>query len=103
MADFGKDGDQYVIIRADVVEGSDSYNLVVPVDAATGSFDAALEVLVAAVKREPTSVLRVIAYNPDPPHGASTFITPGELKANFMPEYCPPGRHPQSPGANPWG
>jgi len=95
--------DNYVIVRADVVDGNEGYTLVVPVDAANeDQFNAAYERLTALVG-EQGSVLRVVAHFPTPPHRSSTFVTEKELSGCFLPEYSPPGRHPHSPGANPWG
>jgi hypothetical protein len=99
---FDQGGDDYVLVRADVVEGE--ANLIVPVDAAN---QAALDSVVAMI-RDATgdsapSVARVLSHNPDPPHRSHTFVTPGELDRDPVDEYSPPGRHPKSPGRNGWG
>jgi|GEM_PF-6872872 len=97
-------GGNYVIVRADVVDGDEDYNLVVPVDAADeGQFQVASDRLTAVVGARPKSVLRVAGHFPTPPHCSHTFVTEEELKSFYLEEYAPPGRHPQSPGANPWG
>jgi ABC-type glycerol-3-phosphate transport system substrate-binding protein len=106
MSDDGENGNLYVIVRADVVEGSDAYNLVIPVDAAQGKLDGVVQTLAEVVGVEDgvsPAVLHVTSSVPLVPHQAYTFITPGEYADYPLPEYCPPGRHPQSPGANPWG
>jgi len=99
---FDQGGDDYVLVRADVVEGE--ANLIVPVDAAS---QAALDSVVAMIRdatgdSSPT-VARVLSHNPDPPHRSYTFVTPGELDRDPVDEYSPPGRHPKSPGRNGWG
>jgi hypothetical protein len=103
VADLLTEGeDAWVIVRADVVTGD--YNLVVPVDAANAvAFQAAQEALVGRVGSEPAAILCVLSHVPEPPHGSHTFVTEGELGEFYLREYDPPGRHPQSPGANPWG
>jgi len=90
-----------VIVRADVVEGE--YNLIVPVDAANDeAFDKVLALLKKVAKGDPL-VARVVEHYPAPVHNAHSFITVDEYELNPLREYYPPGRHPQSPGANPWG
>lgn len=96
-------GNDYVIVRADVVDGNEQYNLVVPVDAANEDhFKVAIDRLTTVVG-EQRIVLRVGEHFPTPPHRSATFVTEKELAECFLPEYFPSGRHPQSPGANPWG
>lgn len=108
-ADLTEGGDEYIIIRADVVQCEmESFvrdvNLIVPVDVA--SADVLAEVLgrisgLAGVND--VAVANVTAYYPDPPHRAHTFVTADELGRDRVPEYDPPGRHPKSPGRNGWG
>jgi hypothetical protein len=99
-----KGDSEYVIVRADVVKSEDGYGLVVPVDAANEqAFQAAMEQLVRVVGSSPTSVLGVVEHFPAPPQRSSTYVTEKELSQCFLPEYKPFGRHPNSPGANPWG
>jgi hypothetical protein len=96
--------DNYVIVRADVVDGNNDFNLVVPVDAANeAQFMAAQDRLTAVLGGPPSSVLRVVEHCPTPPHMSNTFVTDSELKGYYLKEYDPAGRHPKSPGANPWG
>lgn len=99
---FTQGGDEYVVVRADVVEGE--VNLIVPVDAAS---QAGLDTVVAMIRdatgdSSPT-IAKVLSHNPDPPHRSHTFVTPGELDRDPVDEYSPPGRHPKSPGRNGWG
>jgi hypothetical protein len=100
-------GDQYVVVRADVVEGSSVYNLVVPIDAQDeAGLSAAIHALSSKLGAQPeqTMILRVVSHYPKVPHNAHSFVTPKELKGKPAPEFDPPGRHwPKSPGANPWG
>lgn len=111
MADDGYYGNDFVVVRADIVGDTASqdpqlYNLVVPVDARVDYLDDVAEMLEGieglGAFGSPV-VLRVTSHVPSIPHSASTFITPSEYRDLPLPEYCPPGRHPQSPGANPWG
>lgn len=98
---FTDGGDEWVIVRADVVEGE--YNLIVPVDAANDeALEKVLGILKKVAKGDP-SVARVVEHYPAPVHNAHCFITVDEYELNPLREYYPPGRHPQSPGANPWG
>lgn len=108
---FTAGGDDYVIVRADVVtpDQSDGDKLVVvPVD--TAHDDALAEVLGlimdAAGKESRTTVYRVMNredHNPWPPHGAHCFVTEDELRALPAQEFSPAGRHPKSPGRNAFG
>jgi hypothetical protein len=99
-------GDNYVIVRADVVEGNQDFNLVVPIDAADkGEFDVAHKRLTDLLGGT-SMVLHVTGHCPTPPHRSNTFITESELNGPngyYLKEYDPSGRHPKSPGANPWG
>jgi hypothetical protein len=108
-ADLTKGGDEYIIIRADVVQCEmESFardvNLIVPVDAAS---QTALDTVVQIIRdasgdRSPT-VAKVVSYFPDPPHRSHTFVTQTEFDKDPVDEYRPPGRHPKSPGRNGWG
>jgi hypothetical protein len=94
----------FVIVRADVVDGNSDYNLVVPVDALDAdAFSKAKARLIAVVGKDPTVVLHVAKHFPAPPQRSATFVTDKELKECYLSEYDPAGRHPHSPGANPWG
>ena len=99
---FIEGGDEWVVVRADVVEGG---KIVVAVDAASeDSLQAVLSILTEAVGSEPEAVWRVLEHYPSVPHAAHSFITSSELDELYAEEFDPPGRHmPKSPGANPWG
>ena len=99
---FTQGGDDYVIIRADVVTEC-AFNLVVPVDAAEAHWGTAFELVVQAVGASPATVCLVQRTYPEIPHQAHCFVTEEEHRAFPLHEYFPPGRHPKSPGANPWG
>lgn len=100
-------GDEWVVVRADFVEGA--HDIVIPVDAA--SEDA----LMAAVERieslnllEEITMLRVRVSVPFPPHVANGYVTHGELaeqhaKGIDIGEYIRAGRQGHSPGFNAWG
>jgi hypothetical protein len=105
LADDDNGGNTYVIVRADVLDGNAEYNLVIPVDAALGELENVFGLLRddTALGVESSALLRVVSHEPSVPHRGFSFITPGEFDAYPLPELCPPGRHPQSPGANPWG
>ncbi len=103
-ARYSDGGDQYVIVRADVVEGGAS-NVVVPIDAAS---EADLKQVLELIREAPgiegeLTVLKVKTHSPRPPHRSHTFVTPEELDEFEVDEYRPAGRHPQSPGRNGWG
>jgi hypothetical protein len=99
---FTRGGDLYVAVRGDVVEGLE-HNLVIPLDAASGYWESAVEKVHTAVGGTIVSHTRVTTSYPAIPHQAHCFITKDEFSAYPLHEYSPPGRHPQSPGANPWG
>jgi hypothetical protein len=108
-ADLTEGGDEYIIIRADVVQCEmESFvrdvNLIVPVDVASADVLAeVLERISGLAGVSDVAVANVTAYYPDPPHRAHTFVTADELGRDRVPEYDPPGRHPKSPGRNGWG
>lgn len=95
-------GDEYVLVRADVIESFYGYNIVVPVDARDQS---ALDSVVGmfpnpeAVKR--MAVRKVEVHNPYPPQDASGYVT--EEEAEVGEEEVKVGRQDHSPGLNPWG
>jgi hypothetical protein len=100
---FTQGGEDYVVIRADVVrDDQGTYNLVVPVDVKDETELKKLLPKLTAVAG-PARLLRVVDHHPDVPHRAHSFVTPVEHAKFRLPEYEPPGRHPKSPGANPWG
>jgi hypothetical protein len=105
LTDDDEFGNYYVIVRADVIDGQSDYNLMIPVDAAEGRLDSVVQMLEGTEQLQvrASTVLRVKSHEPSVPHQGFSFITPGEFESDPLPELCPPGRHPQSPGANPWG
>lgn len=99
--DFGEGQDNWVIVRADVVEGDP--NLVVPVDAASKeALEEVLVILRRAAGAE-KSIARVKTHYPKAPHSAHCYVTHAEFDEHPDPAYGPPGRHPKSPGGNAWG
>lgn len=99
---FTQGGDDYVVIRADVVVDCD-VTLIVPIDAAADAWDDALVSVAHAVGQPPMRVCIVASTYPVAPQQAHCFITEDEHRRFPLHEYSPPGRHPKSPGANPWG
>ena len=99
---FPDGGEDWVIIRADLVEGK--HHLVVPVDAANdAAFQTVLAFLAGTAGVQEIDVERVVSHYPAPTHRAHSFVTANEVEAWRVPEFEKPGRHPKSPGANPWG
>jgi hypothetical protein len=102
---FNQGGDAWVIVRADVVDGG-QHNLVVPVDVAKAdgtAWNAVLDIVRKASGVQGVDVERVVSHYPTPTHKAHSFVTQNEVEAWRVPEFEKPGRHPKSPGANPWG
>ena len=99
---FTEGGDDYVVIRADVVIECD-VNLIVPIDAAESEWSRALDLVRRAVGQPEVRVCIVTSTYPTVPQKAHCFITEDEHRRFPLHEYSPPGRHPKSPGANPWG
>jgi len=104
---FEQGGDDYVVVRADVVvpEGrEDEQRVVIPVDVADQGF---LQHVRELIKETPgvsgSTFYEVKTHNPWPPHGGHCFVTEAELEAHPAQEFSPPGRHPKSPGRNAWG
>jgi hypothetical protein len=99
-------GDQFVIVRADIVDHSD-YNVIIPVDAEDDvGLKEAKSVITGQLGVENLSVVRVKkdGHIPWPPHAAHGFIT--ELEVEALPiEQIPikAGRQHASPGTNKWG
>jgi hypothetical protein len=94
-------GDDWVVVRADVVADHQGYNLVVPVDAKTT--DHLAEVLSAIEDTDGvngTLVLQVTRHIPKPPHDAHGYITLAEAEEGKEKIF---GRLGNSPGANAWG
>ncbi|MGD1993086.1 MAG: hypothetical protein PVI59_07835 [Anaerolineae bacterium] len=103
---FPQGGDQFVVVRADLVmdEGrSFPFNIFVPVDAES---DPVLEEVVASIlNSSPVTehvVAKVKAHIPFPPHDAQGYITVEEAELG-KDEDIEPGRQGASPGRNPWG
>ena len=102
---FNQGGDAWVIVRADVVKGG-RHNLVVPIDVAEGdsvAWKEVLKIVREAAGVQEVDVEQVVSHYPTPTHKAHSFVTQNEVEAWRVPEFEKPGRHPQSPGANPWG
>ncbi len=97
---FPQGGDDWVVIRADVTT---DHQVVVALDARVSSWDKAVQQVQAAAKASPTRVAQVGRHYPAVPHRAHCFVTKAEFDQWKLPEFDPPGRHPKSPGANPWG
>lgn len=105
---FTQGGERYVVVRADIVSPLEAktcdYNIVVPVDAVDNNeFQGVMKTLVEAVGATHANALMVTEHYPKTVHAAHSFITVQEFSDLPLREYDPPGRHPKSPGANPWG
>ncbi len=101
-AQFSQGGDDWVVVRADVVQGA--HNLVVPIDAANETaFQSALAMVQGTTGVQQVGVERVVAHYPSAPHQSNSFVTQSEIDAFPTPDFTTPGRHPKSPGSNPWG
>jgi hypothetical protein len=100
-------GDDLVVVRADVVECENGWNLVVPVDARTEDhLHAAMAELTRAAGSRLLghTVLRVMDPHPRTPHQSHSFVTEAEWREFEDPSLKPGVRnYPASPGANPWG
>jgi len=100
-------GDDFVVVRADVVEYH--HNLVIPVDAATKEdLQEAIDRIVNLEMVEEVEILRVRMHVANPPHIANGYISHAELAAQHeqridIGEYIRAGRQGASPGHNPWG
>lgn len=95
------DGDELVVIRADVVDGSPT-NVVAVIDAALDYYDQVVADIHAINGITNVSFLKVIQHKPAPPHNASGFITTDEAEAGEKKD-VKVGRQDNSPGFNPWG
>jgi hypothetical protein len=101
---FPQGEDQFVVVRADLVDEARGFpfNMVVPVDAEND--DVLREVVVRIVRSSGATehvVANVKAHVPFPPHDAQGYITVQE--AGLGKERIEPGRQGASPGRNPWG
>ena len=106
----GLGGDQFVIVRADIVDHSD-YNVIIPVDAEDDDgLEEAVSVITDQLGVEIVSTARVDTrvedkgHIPWPPHEAHGFITQEEVDALPIEQlYIEAGRQHASPGSNKWG
>ncbi len=94
-------GDDFVVIRVDVVEYV--YNIIVPVDAANRDVLYGVRDIIADRPgvRE-AIVIPVLQLIPYPPQDAQSFITAEEADLGREP-FEKPGRQHWSPGRNAWG
>ena len=102
----GLGGDQFVIVRADIVK-HDDYNVIIPVDAEDEEgLRAAKSVITGQLGVEIVSTVKVVedGHIPWPPHAAHGYITEREVVALSI-EQVPikAGRQHASPGTNKWG
>ncbi len=98
-------GDEFVVVRADVIEGPGGYpyNVIVPVDAKTKGKLADVLGMIRAVDGVSEAVeLEAKKHHPDPPHDAQGHVTVQEAGVG-RDKTIKPGRQGASPGANPWG
>jgi len=97
-------GDEFVVVRADIVAGPSefAYNIIVPVDAKNE--DALRDVVdrIREVSRVNPVIVTVHQHVPYPPHDAHGYITTEEVEAGREPVEKP-GRQGASPGLNPFG
>ncbi len=103
-----KPRDDRVVIRADEVQAhhGGAFNLIVPVDAASGDeFNEVVVDINDLTKNATMEVYEVINEYPKPSHLADGFIT--QLEAMDDPDIpgkiVKVGRQRNSPGENPWG
>ncbi len=102
----GLGGDQFVIVRADIVDHND-YNVIIPVDAEDDDgLEMAKSVIMELLGVEIVSTAQVVeeGHVPWPPHEAHGFITEPEVVALPIEQlYIEAGRQHASPGSNKWG
>ena len=102
----GLGGDQFVIVRADIVDHSD-YNVIIPVDTEDDAgLKEAVSVITGLLGVENLSVVKVVegGHIPWPPHEAHGFITQEEVDALPIEQlHIEAGRQHASPGSNKWG
>lgn len=102
---------EYVLVRADVLEDGDHpYNLVIPVDAVTEEQLNWVREKVEGRDVTEITILKVARHEPNPPHIAHGYITAAELEAQYEMEIklveeirLAVGRQGASPGHSPWG
>jgi hypothetical protein len=96
-----KGDDDYVVIRADIVDYV--YNIVIAVDAASSEWLERVHQIIRGITGvRQTAILPVKQHVPSPPHDAQGYITEDEVAAGAWKE-IKPGRQHRSPGENPWG
>jgi hypothetical protein len=104
-SNLGKVGkSNYVVIRADVVEGE--YNIVVPIDTTPANFEQTVEMVASHTGVTSHTTLRAIQFNPGPTYLAHGFIQTSKEVADRNKWLRPDdvGRiQKKSPGDNPWG
>ncbi len=94
--------DDYVVIRADVVDWD--YNVVIPVDAASEDhLNRAYERILDITGAAKSVRLPVTQTFPRIPHDAHGFVTKEEFDQGQEKERIRPGRQHWSPGHNAWG
>jgi len=103
--DLGHEGgDEFVVVRADIVAGPSefAYNIIVPVDAK--SEDALRDVVdrIREVSRVNPVIVTVDQHVPYPPHDAHGYISTNEVEVGREPVEKP-GRQGASPGFNAFG
>ena len=103
---LGKEGkDDYVIIRADVLESvEDDFNIVVPIDTAPEHFTSTKNLVTEYVGEENSKTFVIKNHYPPPTYQAHGYTTTEEFAKEMgwdRPEEWT--RVPNSPGDNPWG
>jgi hypothetical protein len=101
-----QDGDEYVVIRADVVDCD--YNVIVPVDAINdGVLRTVVKEIAGAEGVKTITVSKVLKHNPVPSYLAHGYVSEEEARyaeVNGLPGPDEVGRiMKKSPGDNPWG
>jgi len=105
--DLGHEGgDEFVVVRADIVAGPSefAYNVIIPVDAENEDVLRGVVDRIREVSRVNPVIVTVDQHVPYPPHNAHGYIT--EYEAGGGKEEEPPipaGRQGASPGFNAFG
>ncbi len=98
-------GNEYVVVRADVVAepGEFGHNIIVPVDAKNElALTAAVNRILEESGASQAVIVRLGQHFPNPPHDAHGYITTEEVEAGRE-RIEKPGRQGASPGHNAWG
>lgn len=107
-----KGKNNYVVIRADIVEDFEVdcklCNVIIPLDVIDiKEYDKAIKMIKKDLKVKITKTLTVESHIPDPPHISHGYITKGEIKKEEeitkKKSIEKPGRQHASPGSNKWG